>query len=61
MQFAVGEEIEGRYGGQGSWFAGKVAAVHASGKFDLVYDDGDTVAKFKHAIIVNKKFPVCSL
>ena len=46
-RFKVGEAVEGNYGGNGSWYQGKIMAVHApesSGgrsTYDVVYDDGD--------------------
>jgi hypothetical protein len=37
----VGERVEARYGGKGTWFRGTIAAVHEEQTFDVAYDDGD--------------------
>ena len=40
--FAVGSQIEARYGGKSKWYRGKVAAAHEDGTYDIQYDDGDS-------------------
>jgi hypothetical protein len=39
--FGVGQRVEGRFGGQGKYYPGAVAAVNGDGTYHLRYDDGD--------------------
>ena len=41
QRYGVGESVEGNFGGQGTWFSGKISHVNADGTYDLIYDDGD--------------------
>ena len=39
---SVGTIVEGNYKGKGRWFPGTIKNVSQDGKFDILYDDGET-------------------
>ena len=36
-----GDRVEGRFGGKGKWYPGKIDRVNLDGTFNISYDDGD--------------------
>ena len=51
--YGVGEQIEGNFGGQGSWFPGKISFANGDGTYDIVYDDGDAEKGVPASLIRN--------
>ena len=40
-KFAIGDVVEAKYGGESSWYSGRIKKVNPTGTFDIEYDDGD--------------------
>ena len=48
--FSVGDRVDGNYRGEGDWYPGRIAKVHADGaarRYDVHYDDGDREAQVR--------------
>ena len=42
VTFELTDKIEANYNGKGNWYRGTVTKVHANGRYDIKYDDGDS-------------------
>ena len=49
--FVVGQQVEARYAGKRRYYPGKIMKVGADGKYDVLYDDGESESKIDASLI----------
>jgi hypothetical protein len=55
--FACGTAVQARYGGEGRYYPGRIAAANDDGSYDVAYDDGDSEEGVPAALIRTKPKP----
>ena len=50
-KFVVGTVVEARFAGRTTWYPGVVLRVHADGRLDVQYDDGDFELRVKATLV----------
>jgi len=50
-KFKVGDAVEADYGGEGTFFPGKIDKINADGTYSIVYEDGDEEARVPESLV----------